>query len=133
MILSGWRICLLDSTNANESLAGWTDLAQGELGEAELDRAECAVAEGHQAGLQVCLALHHTALRNPRGSSSNPLTELEIKFADAAEKLLDLEAFRKISDQADLVLCGHTHIHGHEGNVTSLGDCRGTTDHFILE
>lgn len=136
-VVNGVYICALDSVNAEPNLA---ELAQGELGEAELERAREAIEQAHLKGLKVCLTMHHNPVDNPRSGASSPIEDAEDKFLDWAEKLRDSEKFLKIAyGQADYIVCGHTHLRlswtstrGIPTQLLALGDFRGQGDTFTL-
>ena len=137
--LGEWLICALDSVNSHTRIL---ELAQGELGEAELARAREMIQLGHQAGHKVCLTLHHNPVDDPRACVRRPLTDAESRFLNWAEKLRDSSEFLDLAyggEGADLIICGHTHMHmewtatrGIPTHMISLGDFRGGEDSFFL-
>jgi 3',5'-cyclic AMP phosphodiesterase CpdA len=135
--LGEWFICALDSVNAEPNIL---ELAQGELGEAELNRAKDAIQAARKAGHKVCLTMHHNPVDNLRMAVGRPLTDAEDRFLNWAEKLKDSTDFFKIAyGEADLIICGHTHLRmswtssqGVPTLLVALGDFRGQGDTFIL-
>jgi 3',5'-cyclic AMP phosphodiesterase CpdA len=134
-------VCALDSVNPRPNIL---ELAQGELGEAELNRAKEAIGRARMAGKKVCLCMHHTPVDNPRTGTKSIISESEAQFMDWAEKLRDSSEFLAIAyggEGADLILCGHTHIHlewtattGIPTHIISLADLRSARglDTFVL-
>jgi len=138
--IGDWYVCGLDSVNAESDLL---DFAQGCLGEAELNRAREAIKQARKHGLKVCLTLHHNPCDNPRMEIGRPLTDIEDKVLNWAEKLQDSSEFLEVAyggEGADLIICGHTHIHmawtatdGVKTRMIALGDFRASEDCFILD
>jgi len=127
-----WWLCVIDSTIAEESIL---NLAQGEVGGAEMNRASHAIKMAHRLGIRVALLMHHTPVDSIRQSSRSLWEEIENGFQDWAEKLRDSSAFLKVAyGKADCIVAGHTHRNNawtstpESGSTTtllrSLGDLR---------
>lgn len=139
-VTGDWVICGLDSVNAHPDIL---ELAQGELGEAELNRAKDVIQQAHNAGKKICLVLHHQPSDSPRSGTSKPLTATEDQFLNWAEKLKDSSEFLSIAyggeTGADKIIAGHLHTHlewtatqGIPTHLISLGDLRGSGDFVTL-
>jgi predicted phosphodiesterase len=115
-----WRVCCLDSTKATP---GPWDLARGELGGAELERAKHAIERSSREGTRVCIALHH-----------DPTNDDPTLLLEDAEQLISL-CWGKV----DVLAFGHTHKRAEwtaQGDrmsyIRSMGDFRGTGDYYEL-
>lgn len=107
-LVDPWRICVLDSTVAEESVL---HLAQGNVGDAEMERARLAIEEGHAQGYQVVLLMHHTPVDAIRQGSRELWDEVEGGFQDWSEKLQDSAAFLKLAyGKTEYIVAGHSHM-----------------------